>query len=300
MKVSQSPTPRFVSLRVRADDPARAEWAVAEAFSAGAAGVEERLEEGRVIFVVYAPEVARESVREAVESTGARVEGVSPVPVQDWSEAWKRDLAPIVVSPRLVLRPSFASVAARPGQRVLELDPGQAFGTGAHESTRLAVEGIDSLADAFDASQVLLDVGTGTGVLALAALALGCGRAVALDLDPLAGQAARENAQRNGLGRGLDVFVGGVEALAPDSRFDVVAANLLASELRPVLPAIADHLRPGGRVVLSGLLDEQLPDVLARARSLGLHALDTRRRTDASGAVWAALVMRREPAAPQR
>ena len=185
-----------------ADDPGRAEWALAEAFAAGATGVEELVEGGRDhLRRLRSRGCARDPVRGAVEGTGAQVLDVSPVPAQDWSEAWKRDLAPIVVSPRLVVRPSFASVEARAGQRVLELDPGQAFGTGAHESTRLALEGIDRLADALDARRVLLDVGTGTGVLALAALALGCGRAVALDLDPLAGQAARENAQRNGLGR---------------------------------------------------------------------------------------------------
>jgi ribosomal protein L11 methyltransferase len=300
MNASHSASPPFFCVRVAAADSARAEWAVAEAFAAGAAGVEELVEEGRVIFAVYAPEAARDPVRDAVEATGAQVLDVSPVPAQDWSEAWKRDLAPIVVSPRLVLRPSFARVEARTGQRVLELDPGQAFGTGAHESTRLALEGIDRLADALDASGVLLDVGTGTGVLALAGLALGCGRAVALDLDPLAGQAARENAQRNGLSAGLDVFVGGIDALHPGARFDVVAANLLVSELLPVLPAIAAHLRPGGRLVLAGLLDGQLAEVLARARSLGLASLDTLRRSDASGAIWAALVMRREPAAARR
>lgn len=300
MSASESAVPRFFCIRVRAGDPARDEWALAEAFAAGAVGVEEESVDGQVMFAVYAPADAREPVRCALEEAGAAVCSVAPVPPRDWSEAWKRDLGPIVVSPRLVLRPSFAAFEPSPGQHVLELDPGQAFGTGGHESTQLALEGLDALAGHFRADHVLLDVGTGTGVLSLAAVTLGCGRALALDLDPLAGQAARENAARNDLSSRLDVFVGGVEALDPRARFAFVAANLLAAELRPVLPAVAGHVQPGGHAVLSGLLAEQVAGVEALAASHGLRRVRALERRDASGVLWTALVMRREPAATSR
>jgi ribosomal protein L11 methyltransferase len=224
---------------------------------------------------------------------------VSPVVSRDWSEAWKRDLGPIVVSPRLVVRPSFASHAALPEQRVLVIDPGQAFGTGAHESTRLALEAIDALAEERLGAS-LLDVGTGSGVLALAGLALGCAEAVGFDLDPLAGQAARENARHNRLDAHLGLFVGGLAALAPGRRFDWIAANLLLSELRPLLAPMAAHLAGDGVLVLSGLLAEQAPEVRERAAALGFREEQTLRRADASGAMWVALVMCREGAGPRR
>lgn len=302
MSASRSAARPFQCIRVPADEARRerAEWAAAEAFAAGATGVEECVEDGRVTFAIYAPEPAVEPVRAALALAGVEVLSVSPVASQDWSEAWKEDLEAILVSPRLAVRPSCVALPEEPGRRVLEIDPGQAFGTGAHESTRLALEGVDALAGTLGETDVLLDVGTGTGVLALAALALGCGRALGLDLDPLAAQACRENAERNGLAERLPVFVGGVEALHPQRRFAAIAANLLWSELAPVLPAIAQLLVPDGHAVFSGLLESQAPELVAAAGSHGLREERRLRRVDASDVTWVALVMIRETAAPRR
>src|SRR5207249_3755458 len=120
----------------------------------------------------------------------------------------------IEVSERLRIRASFEPSPPRAGQRDLVIDPGQAFGTGGHESTRLALAWIDDLRGELGAPPGILDVGTGTGVLALAALALGARRAVACDVDPLAAAAARANARANGLAAQLDVFAGSPEALS--------------------------------------------------------------------------------------
>ena len=120
---------------------------------------------------------------------------------------------------------------------MLEIDPGQAFGTGGHASTRLALELLAALPEEAVHGARVLDVGCGTGVLALSALALGAASAVAHDLDPLATRATQENALRNGLAGPLSVFTGPVAALGGDL-FSLVLLNMIRSELLPLLPAV--------------------------------------------------------------
>lgn len=295
----------FVAIELRARDAEAAERAAAEAYAAGATGLEERAEEGGgagrgVMVVLYAPIDRAQRVREAAAVEGVRVGPASPLPEVDWAQRWKRDAKPVVVSPRLVVRPSFERAAPGPGQCVLSIDPAAAFGTGTHESTRLALECIDARAADLSPEDRLLDVGTGTGVLALAALGLGCGGAVALDLDPLAAREAARNAARNGLSGRLRVFAGGVEALAPGAGFAWVVANLLWSEMLPLLAAIATHTRGGGHVILSGLLEAQARTAVAEAARCGLVLEQERRRDDASGVGWAALILRRGSASAPR
>jgi ribosomal protein L11 methyltransferase len=288
----------FDCIAARAPDRATAERALAEALAAGSVGAEERDLGSGITLLVYAP--VRES--DGVAAALARVVGAQAVtapervePV-DWSEAWKAGLRPIEVSERLRIRTSFESTRARPGQREIVIDPGQAFGTGGHESTRLALAWIDALRGELAESPAILDVGTGTGVLALAALALGAWRAVGCDLDPLATAAARANARANGLSAQLDLFTGSLAALAPGAHFSGIAANLLARELDPLLDALAAHLRPGAWLALSGLLESELDGFEARGARAGLACEGVRRERDASGTEWGSLLMR----APRR
>jgi ribosomal protein L11 methyltransferase len=276
-------------------DLGAAERVVAEAMEAGALGVEERDREDDIALLLYAPSDGAEAVVRALrERCGptVRVSGPFRVPETDWSEAWKAGLETIVVSPRLQVRPSF--VPASPGFQGAELviDPGQAFGTGGHASTLLALEWIGAEAGRLKDAARVLDVGTGTGILALAALRLGAGHAVAFDLDPLAAVTARRNASANGLGEEFDVFVGSVEALSV-APFDLVLANLLSSELLPVAPVIAGWTAPGGRAVVSGLLEGESVEVTRRLEAAGLRRLGLRLRDDTSGECWASLLMTR-------
>jgi ribosomal protein L11 methyltransferase len=271
----------------------------AEAFAAGASGLEERAVETGVTLCIYAPAARAAAVYEAAGAAlapGSTLTAPAPVPPCDWSEAWKDGLEPIVVSPRLVVRPSFAAHRAAPGQRQLVIDPERAFGTGGHVSTRLALEWIDALVEWLTPQARVLDVGTGTGVLALAASALtGC-RVIACDVDPVATTAARGNARRNRLAERMEIFTGSTGALADVARFDLVLANLLRSELEPLMGDLARCARPGGRVVLAGLLATDAPAIEARAHRVGARALSLRERPDGDGVPWAAPLMLREPA----
>jgi len=282
---------------VRTRDAATAERASAEAWSAGASGCEEReLERGGIWLLVYAPETRAAAVRHRLVEAlagGAVIGPIEPVGDEDWSETWRAGLGPVEISPRLVIRPPFAPFPLGPGQSEVVIDPGQAFGTGGHASTRLALELVDALpAEALRGARVL-DVGTGSGVLALAALRLGAAQAVGFDLDPLAAEAAAAAARANGLAERARFFTGPVEAIAEHAAFDVVVANLLKNELLPVVRAIALRARPGAAILLSGLLEAERGEVEARLAVEGMRDAHARVLEDAAGDRWLGLFTRR-------
>lgn len=280
--------PAFARIRARAaGEPA--ERAAAEAWAAGAAGLEEREGEG---LIVYAPAARADAVHAALAAVlGAGAVGaVEPEPPADWPETWKQGLRPVVVSPRLVVRPPGAAHALAPGQRELLIEPRQAFGTGAHATTALALEALDAELAARPVARVL-DVGCGSGVLALAALALGAGQAVACDLDPIAARETRENAAANGLGP-LLAFTGSLAALAR-GRFALVVANMIRRELEPLLAELVARVAPGGALVLSGLLAGERAALEARLLALGARVRAARERSDEGGDAWLALIATR-------
>jgi ribosomal protein L11 methyltransferase len=286
----------FTRVTARVRDAETAERAAAEAYAVGAAGLEERESSEGVMLIVYAPASEIEAVSRALVASGARVSPVEGVALADWSEAWKQHLEPVVVSARLVVRPTFLSFDRAPGQSELCIDPGQAFGTGAHESTRLALEWVDALAPQLGHGTSVLDVGAGSGILTLAALRLSGAIGVGLDLDPLAAQAARAAALGNGLDARARFFTGPIGALSPGLEFDLVLANLLRSEMEPLLADLASRTRRW--LVLSGLLAAERAHMEQRAAGRGLEPVDVRERVDASGACWVSLLMRprRRPA----
>jgi ribosomal protein L11 methyltransferase len=283
-----------VCFEVRAESAPAGEAALADAFDAGAAGLEERDGEAGAIWLLYAAAAAAPAVAAALArfAPAVRAAAAAAVPEEDWSERWKEGLAAIEISPLLRVRPSFVRTALARGQAEVVIDPAQAFGTGGHESTRLALEWIAELAPGLPPGARVLDVGCGSGVLALAALRLGAAQAVALDLDPLAAAAARENAAHNALSARTHVLLGTLAALRPVG-FALVVANLLRSELLPLLGDIAQRTAREGHAVLSGLLAAELPRVEEACARAGLRRLAARERADASGERWAALLTAR-------
>jgi ribosomal protein L11 methyltransferase len=285
----------IASIAVETRSREAADRAIAEAYAYGVTGIEEKEGAGGgVALVLYAPDSAADELRAAVAlalGSSAHVGPVERVPAQDWASTWREGIEAVVVSPRLVVRASFVEYAPEPGQWVLVIDPGQAFGTGHHASTRLALEGVERALERRGGAARVLDVGTGSGVLALAALVLGAEAAVGCDLDSVAVREAASNARANGLGERARFFVGSLEAIARVP-FDLVAANLLSRELRPLLAELVDRLAADGVAVLSGLLASERGAIAETLAGVGLAIVEERSEMD-GGERWISLQVER-------
>jgi ribosomal protein L11 methyltransferase len=191
----------------------------------------------------------------------------------DWAEAWKAHFPVLRVGRRLVIRPTWRRHRRSPDDVVLALDPGMAFGTGLHPTTRLCLAGIESLADRgrLDGARVL-DVGCGSGILAIAAVKLGAPHALGLDTDPIAVEATSANAARNRLARRIDARLGSLPS--GDGPFDVVLANLIASVLIDLSPLLRDEVRPGGVLLASGIFIDREAEVRESFTTVGLEVAD--------------------------
>ena len=191
----------------------------------------------------------------ALRSSGApalTAASVDRVEDTDWVALTQRQFEPIQAGERLWIVPTWHQPL--PGAINVILDPGAAFGTGSHPTTRLCLAWLEAHVSSGDA---ILDYGCGSGILAIAALKLGAARAVAVDVDPLALDAARYNSERNG------VCLDARDAHAPlAGEADVTIANILANPLRMLAPLLATHTRTGGSIVLSGILEDQAAAVI--------------------------------------
>jgi ribosomal protein L11 methyltransferase len=182
---------------------------------------------------------------------------LSSVSTEDWSSSWKVNFKPIRIGRRLLIVPSWEEVTPRPDDIVLRLDPGMAFGTGGHETTRLCLELLEQIMDGMPTLQSpsVLDLGTGSGILAMAAVQLGAGSVCAVDIDPEAVEVARENIAANGLADQVECCTTSLESMS--GGFDIILANILAEELIRLAPYLAERLTVGGSLVLSGILAEK-------------------------------------------
>ena len=197
---------------------------------------------------------------------------------RDWLAEWKKGWRPVEVG-RFVVAPPWSEVEEAPGRLVIRVEPGMAFGTGTHETTRLCLAAVEK----HFRGKSFLDVGTGTGVLAIAAAKLRPAAHVeACDIDPLAVSVAEENARLNGVGGRIEFRVGTVEETTASA--DLVCANLTADVILPLLPALLGATC--GRLVLSGILDTQAAQVAARLIELGVGDYEMERDGE-----WVAFVV---------
>jgi ribosomal protein L11 methyltransferase len=209
----------------------------------------------------------------------------------DWAEAWKKHFPVLRVGRRLVIRPTWRRHRSAGDEVVIKLDPGMAFGTGLHPTTRLCLVALERVADGRGIRSRTLDVGCGSGILAIAAALLGAGRVTAIDTDPIAIESTLANAARNALGDRIAVRRESVPT--GDPAYEVVLANLVASILVDLAPALAGEVAPGGTLIASGIFADREAEVRTAFEAAGL-ILSGR---DVEGD-WVALTCRRiEPSA---
>ena len=201
---------------------------------------------------------------------------VSLVPEEEWAATWKVHFKPLRVGKRLLVCPTWEEPKPTATDIVLRIDPGRAFGTGHHETTRLCLEWLEDFREhgSTHASPTLLDVGTGSGILAMAGVLLGFESAIGIDNDPEAVDVATENLQTNGLERNVRLVVGGLKDISEPS--DVVIANIQADPLVSLADDLIRHVRSGGRLVLSGILVNQKDSVRRVFESKGMTLLELR------------------------
>jgi ribosomal protein L11 methyltransferase len=206
---------------------------------------------------------------------------------QRWAESWKVNFRPVRVTPHLVIHPPWEPYSPKPGEWTIEIDPGMAFGTGSHPSTRICLKLLEEILPSFKGKAAVLDVGTGSGILAIAAHKLGARRVVAIDIDPVAVENARKNASANRVKDGIDLRV------APPGRlrghFNVITANLLPQELLPLSSILPSRLGEQGLLIASGFLSRQQKEIVAAFQRQGMEAIDSGRTGG-----WAGVVMRRK------
>lgn len=209
---------------------------------------------------------------------------------EEWETAWKKYYHPIVISDRLAIVPQWEQFDPAPGQKVLRLDPGMAFGTGGHHTTRLC---LGFLCDNLPAGCDLLDMGCGSGILSIAALLLGAGTVTGVDIDQLAVKISHENAALNGVdNEALSLYCGNVladSALADklgEKQYDVIVANIVADVIIAMAPLFARYLKKSGTLVVSGIISERAEEVLSVLRSNGFSVQEVKEEND-----WAAAVL---------
>lgn len=199
---------------------------------------------------------------------------------EDWSTAWKQYYHPTKVGERLVIRPSWEEYEAQPEEVVVRLDPGMAFGTGGHDSTRLCMRLLERY---LPEDARVLDLGCGSGILAVAALLLGAREAAGVDIDEVAVRVANKNAAMNGVAARCTFFCGNL-ADRVSGKYDLIFANIVADVIISFLPDVRGLLAPGGVFITSGIIDTREPDVLAALPDAGLAV---RERLEAGG--WVGL-----------
>lgn len=206
---------------------------------------------------------------------------------QDWATCWQQHFKPVEIVPGLVIKPSWEKYQPEPDQVVIEMDPGMAFGTGQHASTRMALALIRQCLKTSRCREAL-DVGAGTGILAMAAALSGVAQVVAIDNDPDAVAVARDNIANNGLAGKIEISTTPVDQI--QGPFPLICANIVHDVLEDMAETLAGLAAPGGCLVLAGILaGDQETNIIRVYRQLGFQPVNRLHQEE-----WAALLLRRD------
>jgi ribosomal protein L11 methyltransferase len=191
---------------------------------------------------------------------------------KNWNEEWEQSINVIHVTDKIVIKPTFRDYNPKPGQIILVIDPKMSFGTGEHQTTKLVLMLLEKYATS---GARILDVGSGSGILAIASIKLGARRAIAIDIDEWCYDNAIENSKLNNVNDSIEVRQGEIMDIK-ESGFDLILANIQKNILLEIAPEIYSRLKPGGIVILSGLLDYDEADIKTEFTALGLTFLETK------------------------
>lgn len=209
-----------------------------------------------------------------------------PVQDADWAELWKSHYRPLRVGKRLLIVPVWERVEIKSEDIPIYMDPGQAFGTGAHPTTQLCLAAIERY---LQPGERVLDLGCGAGILSIAAAKLGAARVDGFDIDPVAVQATQENAVLNKVAPAVNAALGSLDEALHHPAYDLVVANLLSKVVIEMLHSgLTDTVAEGGVIILSGILAEQVDEVRVVMEAQELQDC----RLEQSGD-WAALIARK-------
>lgn len=229
------------------------------------------------------PQEAVAYINESMQRSGiAHSVELAGVSEEDWANNWRKYFKPTEIGHRLTICPSWEQYDNRDGRTVLTIDPGAAFGTGTHDTTRLCLQALDGLVQG---GESLLDVGCGSGILAVAGVLLGCSSAVGVDIDPIAASVAAENAALNSVADRTQ-FVCGDLTDKIIGCYDIICANIVADVIIRLCDTIGQFMHAGTRLLCSGIIDTREGDVLA---ALEAHGLRVESRLVSGG--WVALVV---------
>ena len=203
---------------------------------------------------------------------------------EDWAEVWKRFYKPFRAGKTLVVKPTWEQYEAQEGDRIIEIDPGMAFGSGTHETTSMCLEFLE---DYLTPGARVIDVGTGSGILAIGAALLGAREVLAIDIDPVAVRVAKENVAHNNLEKVVSCVQGNLLEQRSE-RCDLCVANIIADVICGFAAPLKEHIAPGGLFVCSGIIREREQDVLEALRQAGYALVEERGKGE-----WVAMIARR-------